>query len=128
MLETHSNFNQLKVLPYELKFRDPSPASIQAVSLAAKDSGDFASLSAVDLQVSFLPAQLKSDTNPIFGDRCWLWHMKLQRKTIPTKIYASVWKILPWKLWLEKVTVWIIGTIVNYLIKNISKIMFFVEK
>ena len=41
-----------KVLPYELKFRDPSPASIQAVSLAAKDSGDFASLSAVDLQVS----------------------------------------------------------------------------
>ena len=72
MLETHSNFNQLKVLPYELKFRDPSPASIQAVSLAAKDSGDFASLSAVDLQVSFLPAQLKTDTNPIFGGRCWL--------------------------------------------------------
>ena len=45
---------RLKVLPYELKFRDPSPASLAAVSAAAKESGDFASLSPVDLQVTFI--------------------------------------------------------------------------
>ena len=43
-----------KILPYELKFRDPSAKSISAVSNAAKESGDFASLSAVDLQVIIL--------------------------------------------------------------------------
>ena len=42
-----------KILPYELKFRDPSAKSISAVSKAAKESGDFASLSAVDLQVNW---------------------------------------------------------------------------
>ena len=42
---------RLKVLPYELKFRDPTPTSLAAVSAAAKESGDFSSLSAVDLQV-----------------------------------------------------------------------------
>jgi len=55
---------RLKVLPYELKFRDPSPASIQAVSLAAKDSGDFASLSAVDLQVLALTYEITKENDP----------------------------------------------------------------
>lgn len=50
--------NRLKVLPYELKFRDPSAKSISAVSKAAKESGDFASLSAVDLKVLALTYEL----------------------------------------------------------------------
>jgi RNA-binding protein NOB1 len=50
--------DRLKVLPYELKFRDPSAKSISAVSKAANESGDFASLSAVDLKVLALTYEL----------------------------------------------------------------------
>jgi len=55
---------RLKVLPYELKFRDPSPASLAAVSAAAKESGDFASLSPVDLQVLALTYEITREQDP----------------------------------------------------------------
>jgi len=55
---------RLKVLPYELKFRDPTPTSLAAVSAAAKESGDFSSLSAVDLQVLALTYELTRETDP----------------------------------------------------------------
>jgi len=56
--------DRLKILPYELKFRDPSAKSISAVSKAAKESGDFASLSAVDLQVLALTYELTIEFDP----------------------------------------------------------------
>jgi len=56
--------DRLKILPYELKFRDPSAKSISAVSKAAKESGDFASLSAVDLQVLALTYELTIQFDP----------------------------------------------------------------
>jgi len=56
--------DRLKILPYELKFRDPSAKSISAVSKAAKESGDFASLSAVDLKVLALTYELTIEFDP----------------------------------------------------------------
>jgi len=56
--------NRLKILPYELIFRDPSTASLAAVSAAAKESGDYASLSPVDLQVLALTYELTRQFDP----------------------------------------------------------------
>jgi RNA-binding protein NOB1 len=55
---------RLKVLPYELNFSDPRPESIQKVSQAAKESGDFSALSAVDIKVLALTYQLSKEFVP----------------------------------------------------------------
>ncbi|CAG5088115.1 Oidioi.mRNA.OKI2018_I69.PAR.g11735.t1.cds [Oikopleura dioica] len=55
---------RLKILPYELKFRDPSQEAINKVSEAAKLSGDIASLSAVDIKVLALTYQLSKELAP----------------------------------------------------------------
>jgi len=55
---------RLKMLPYELHFKDPNVQAIQKVSQAAKESGDFSSLSAVDLKVLALTYQLSKEFEP----------------------------------------------------------------
>lgn len=55
---------RLKVLPYELKFRDPKPEAINIVSQAAKESGDFTALSAVDIKVLALTYELSKQFQP----------------------------------------------------------------
>jgi len=70
--------DRLKILPYELKFRDPSAKSISAVSKAAKESGDFASLSAVDLQVLALTYELTIEFDPEKSIRKELSNLKVK--------------------------------------------------
>merc|ERR1711970_623027 len=70
--------DRLKVLPYDLKFRDPSAKSISAVSKAAKESGDFASLSAVDLQVLALTYELTQEFDPEKSIREELSNLKVK--------------------------------------------------
>jgi len=55
---------RLKILPYELKFRDPSQEAIKKVSEAAADSGDISSLSAVDIKVLALTYQISKEEEP----------------------------------------------------------------
>merc|ERR1711934_226467 len=55
---------RLKILPYELKFRDPSQEAIKKVSEAAADSGDISSLSAVDIKVLALTYQISKEFEP----------------------------------------------------------------
>ena len=55
---------RLKILPYELKFRDPKPESVQKVSQVAKESGDFTALSAVDIKVIALTYELSKEFLP----------------------------------------------------------------
>ncbi|XP_071784996.1 RNA-binding protein NOB1-like [Asterias amurensis] len=52
---------RLAVLPYELKYREPSSASIQTISEFAKKTGDYHSLSSVDLRVLALAYQLTKE-------------------------------------------------------------------
>ena len=47
-----------------MKFSDPKPESIQKVSQAAKESGDFPALSAVDIKVLALTYQLSKEFVP----------------------------------------------------------------
>ncbi|XP_076816853.1 RNA-binding protein NOB1-like [Clavelina lepadiformis] len=49
---------RLAVLPYELNFKEPSSSSIQKVIEASKKSGDYASLSSVDIKVLALTYEL----------------------------------------------------------------------
>jgi len=57
-----SNTKQrLAVLPYELNFRTPSSESLHAVTQFSKKTGDYKSLSAVDLQVLALTYQLEKE-------------------------------------------------------------------
>merc|ERR1712183_511238 len=55
---------RLAVLPYELNFRTPSAESLQVVTEFSKKTGDYKSLSAVDLRVLALTYQLEKE----FGD------------------------------------------------------------
>merc|ERR1711962_34586 len=55
---------RLAVLPYELIFRTPSAESLQVVTEFSKKTGDYKSLSAVDLRVLALTYQLEKE----FGD------------------------------------------------------------
>ncbi|XP_013380649.1 RNA-binding protein NOB1 [Lingula anatina] len=52
---------RLQVLPYDLKFRSPSTEAIKFVTEFSKRTGDYASLSAVDLQVLALAYQLEKE-------------------------------------------------------------------
>ncbi|RDD47122.1 RNA-binding protein NOB1 [Trichoplax sp. H2] len=52
---------KLNVLPYEIKFREPKAESVLAVSRYAKKTGDFSSLSAVDIRVMALTYQLYTE-------------------------------------------------------------------
>eukprot|EP00794_Sanderia_malayensis_P018759 gene18759-20650_t len=52
---------RLSVLPYTIEFREPSCESIKAVSDFAKKTGDFSSLSAVDIRVMALTYQLEKE-------------------------------------------------------------------
>ncbi|CAH1779731.1 unnamed protein product [Owenia fusiformis] len=52
---------RLQVLPYELVFREPSTQSIHIVSEFAKKTGDYRSLSAVDIKVLALTYQLEKE-------------------------------------------------------------------
>jgi len=56
---------RLAVLPYSIEFREPSVESIQAVSNFAKKTGDFRSLSAVDIRVMALTLQLEKEFSGI---------------------------------------------------------------
>lgn len=49
---------RLAVLPYDLKYREPSTECIQIVSAFARKTGDYQSLSAVDIRVIALAYQL----------------------------------------------------------------------
>ncbi|XP_030831106.1 RNA-binding protein NOB1 [Strongylocentrotus purpuratus] len=51
----------LAVLPYEIKFREPSTECIQIVSDFARKTGDYQSLSAVDIRVIALAYQLTKE-------------------------------------------------------------------
>lgn len=51
----------LQTLPFELKTREPSPESIQAVVDFARKTGDYPSLSSVDLQVLGLVYELEKE-------------------------------------------------------------------
>ncbi|KAL5021881.1 hypothetical protein ScPMuIL_001036 [Solemya velum] len=52
---------RLQVLPYEIIFRQPSPESVKYVTDFAKQTGDYRSLSAVDLKVMGLTYQLEKE-------------------------------------------------------------------
>ncbi|KAL9976499.1 hypothetical protein ACROYT_G013808 [Oculina patagonica] len=65
---------RLSVLPYNIQFREPSSEALHAVSEFAKLTGDFRSLSAVDLRVLALTYQLEKE-------HCGIDHIK----TRPTK-------------------------------------------
>lgn len=52
---------RLAVLPYELNFREPSAESFQAIVAFSKKTGDYKSLSAVDLKVLALTHQLEKE-------------------------------------------------------------------
>lgn len=52
---------RLAVLPYELNFRTPSVESLHAVTEFSKKTGDYKSLSAVDLRVLALTYQLEKE-------------------------------------------------------------------
>lgn len=56
-----STRQRLAVLPYELKFRQPSSESIQFVSDFARKTGEYQSLSPVDIQVMALAHQLTKE-------------------------------------------------------------------
>jgi RNA-binding protein NOB1 len=51
------------VLPYELKFREPTPRSMGIVAEFARETGDFHGLSAVDLKVLALTHTLTVERN-----------------------------------------------------------------
>jgi len=70
---------RLAVLPYELNFREPSAQSINAVTEFSKKTGDYKSLSAVDLRVLALTYQLEKE----FGNPDSI-------KTEPTRKAATV--------------------------------------
>ncbi|XP_022084009.1 RNA-binding protein NOB1-like [Acanthaster planci] len=61
---------RLTVLPYDLKYREPSPESVKIISEFAKKTGDYRSLSAVDLKVLALAYQLTKE-------HCGIEHLKL---------------------------------------------------
>lgn len=65
---------RLAVLPYKINFKEPSTEAIHAVTEFAKQTGDFRSLSAVDLRVLALTYQLEKE-------HCGIDHIK----TKPTK-------------------------------------------
>lgn len=50
---------RLQVLPYDLKFQEPTPENIKYVTEFSKKTGDYPSLSAVDIQVIALTYQLE---------------------------------------------------------------------
>eukprot|EP00795_Rhopilema_esculentum_P001569 gene1569-16020_t len=52
---------RLAVLPYEIEFREPSTESVKTISEFAKKTGDFPSLSAVDIKVMALTYQLEKE-------------------------------------------------------------------
>uniref|UniRef100_T2M3I8 RNA-binding protein NOB1 n=1 Tax=Hydra vulgaris TaxID=6087 RepID=T2M3I8_HYDVU len=52
---------RLSVLPYEIEFREPSSECLKFVSEFSKKTGDFKSLSAVDLRVIALTYQLEKE-------------------------------------------------------------------
>ncbi|XP_071824065.1 RNA-binding protein NOB1-like isoform X2 [Apostichopus japonicus] len=52
---------RLAVLPYDLRFREPSTESIQFVSDFARKTGDYGSLSPVDIQVMALAHQMTKE-------------------------------------------------------------------
>ncbi|CAI4222386.1 unnamed protein product [Auanema sp. JU1783] len=51
----------LELLPFEIKFREPSPKSLKAVIDAAKQTGDFKSLSGPDMKVLALTFELMNE-------------------------------------------------------------------
>eukprot|EP00123_Amoebidium_parasiticum_P009386 comp19436_c0_seq1/m.22565 comp19436_c0_seq1/g.22565 ORF comp19436_c0_seq1/g.22565 comp19436_c0_seq1/m.22565 type:complete len:567 (-) comp19436_c0_seq1:550-2250(-) len=51
----------LQMVPYELEFREPSPEALLAVSEFAKKTGDYRSLSAVDIRVLALTYMLEKE-------------------------------------------------------------------
>lgn len=54
---------RLQVLPYEIVFREPSAEAIHAVTEFSKKTGDYRSLSAVDLRLLALTYQLEQEKN-----------------------------------------------------------------
>ncbi|WAR12767.1 NOB1-like protein [Mya arenaria] len=62
---------RLQVLPYTLNFREPSSEAVRAVSEFAKKTGDYRSLSAVDIRVMALTYQLEKEF-------CGTEHIKTQ--------------------------------------------------
>ncbi|XP_069114071.1 RNA-binding protein NOB1-like isoform X1 [Argopecten irradians] len=56
-----ATLQRLQVLPYRLQFRQPSPESIRFVTDFAKKTGDYRSLSAVDIKVMALTYQLEKE-------------------------------------------------------------------
>ncbi|XP_060069400.1 RNA-binding protein NOB1-like [Ylistrum balloti] len=56
-----ATLQRLQVLPYQLQFRQPSPESIRIVTEFAKKTGDYRSLSAVDIKVMALTYQLEKE-------------------------------------------------------------------
>ncbi|XP_038068009.1 RNA-binding protein NOB1-like [Patiria miniata] len=61
---------RLAVLPYDLKYRDPSPECLQIISDFSKKTGDYRSLSSVDVKVLALTYQLTKE-------HCGTEHLKL---------------------------------------------------
>ncbi|CAI9545693.1 unnamed protein product [Staurois parvus] len=52
---------RLAVLPYELIFKEPKPESVQLVTEFSKKTGDYGSLSAIDIKVLALAYQLEAE-------------------------------------------------------------------
>lgn len=52
---------RLAVLPYELLFREPKPDTVQLVTEFSKKTGDYGSLSAIDIKVLALAYQLEAE-------------------------------------------------------------------
>ncbi|XP_006156990.1 RNA-binding protein NOB1 [Tupaia chinensis] len=52
---------RLAVLPYELRFKEPSPEYVRLVTEFSKKTGDYPSLSATDIQVLALTYQLEAE-------------------------------------------------------------------
>ncbi|XP_053678326.1 RNA-binding protein NOB1 [Anopheles nili] len=59
-IRSNRQMKALAVLPYDLKVRDPDPDVLGKVIAVAKKTGDFASLSLVDLQVIALTYELEA--------------------------------------------------------------------
>lgn len=69
--------------PFELIYKDPTPESLKAVMDFSRKTGDFASLSAVDIRVLALTWTVENEvkggvshlrTEPMRSAVCYLWH------------------------------------------------------
>ncbi|XP_033754397.1 RNA-binding protein NOB1-like [Pecten maximus] len=86
-----ATLQRLQVLPYQLQFRQPSPESIRNVTEFAKKTGDYRSLSAVDIKVMALTYQMEKEVVgsshiKVIPDRKIEWNATTKMLEKPTDI------------------------------------------